>query len=61
MLNGRRIISETVEKFFGAPYTFKLTLTGDNGDASIVRTAQHSPLVRTAMGMGARIVEEQTE
>ena len=58
--NGRRIISETVEKFFGEPHSFKLTLMGDNGDASGTR-AQHSPLVRTAMGMGARIVEEQSE
>jgi hypothetical protein len=58
---GRRMVTEAVEKSFGQAYTFKLILTGDNGDASNPRSAQQSSLVRTALGMGARIVEEYSE
>lgn len=60
--NGRRMLSEAVEKSFGETYTFKLTLSGDNGDSNGGnRSAQQSPLVRTALGMGARIIEEYSE
>ena len=60
--NGHRMVTEAVAKCFGEPYAFKLTLNGEpgNGDQAH-RPAQQSPLVRTAMGMGARIVEETTE
>jgi DNA polymerase-3 subunit gamma/tau len=60
--NGRRMLSEAVEKSFGETYTFRLTLVGDNGDSNGGnRSAQQSPLVRTALGMGARIIEEYSE
>ena len=59
--NGRRQLAEAIEKFFGEPYGVKLTLVGDNGDVNTPRSTQQSPLVRTALGMGARIVEEHSE
>jgi DNA polymerase-3 subunit gamma/tau len=60
--NGRRMVSEAVEKSFGETYTFRLTLVGDNVDSNGgTRSAQQSPLVRTALGMGARIIEEYSE
>jgi len=60
--NGHRMVTEAVAKFFGESYAFKLTLNGESGDGEeTLRPAQRSPLVRTAMGMGARIVEETTE
>jgi hypothetical protein len=59
---GQRLVSEAVAKFFGTPCVFKLTLAGDSGDSnSSVRQAQQSALVRAALGMGARIVEEVVE
>ena len=60
---GQRMISEAVVKFFGPSYDFRLTLIGDNGDGSNAnaRPIQQSPLVRTALGMGARILEEYSE
>ena len=60
--NGHRMVTEVVAKCFGESYAFKLTLNGElgNGDEAH-RPAQRSPLVRTAMGMGARIVEETTQ
>jgi DNA polymerase III subunit gamma/tau len=59
--NGRRMVAEAVGKFFGESYTFKLTLNGDSGDSGPTRSTQQSPLVRTALGMGARILEEFAE
>ncbi len=59
--NSRKMVNETVEKFFGTPYQFRLTLVADNGSNAPSRTSQQSPLVRAAMGMGARIVEEHSE
>jgi len=60
--NGHRMVTEAVAKHFGESYDFKLTLNGEPGNGEEPRqTAQRSPLVRTAMGMGARIVEETTE
>ena len=60
--DGHRMVTEAVAKCFGESYAFKLALNGEpgNGEESR-RAAQLSPLVRTAMGMGARIVEETTE
>jgi hypothetical protein len=59
---GRRLVAEAVEQFFDQPYGFKLTLVGDAGaSGTSPRPAQNSPLVRAAMGMGAKIVEEVVE
>ena len=58
---GRRMVAEAVEKFFGTAYPFRLTLTGDADSMGGPRQSQHSHLVRTALGMGARIIEEQSE
>ena len=60
--NGHRLVTEAVAKFFGESYGFKLTLNGETGNGEEARRpAQQSPLVRAALGMGARIVEETTE
>ena len=60
--NGHRLVTESIAKCFGESYDFKLALNRDPGNGEEPRqTAQRSPLVRTAMGMGARIVEETTE
>ena len=60
--NSRRMVTEAVSKFFGSPYDFKITLAGDNEDGgSANRANQHSPLVRTALNMGARILEDTVE
>ena len=60
--NGHRMVAEAVAKCFGESYAFKLALNNEQGNGEEShRTAQQSPLVRTAMGMGARIVEETTE
>ncbi|MDA0733097.1 MAG: DNA polymerase III subunit gamma/tau [Chloroflexi bacterium] len=59
--NGRRMVAEAVEKFFGTPYTFQLVLMEETGDSGSTRSAQQSPLVRAALGMGARIIQEQSE
>lgn len=59
---GRRLVSEVVGKFFGVSYAFKLTLLGESSEGGgTSRSAQQSPLVRAALGMGARIVEEAVE
>ena len=59
---GRSLLAEMVGQFFDKPYEFKLTLLEGNGPGGAAsRTAQNSPLVRTAMGMGARILEEVVE
>jgi hypothetical protein len=55
------MVAEAVGKFFGESYTFKLTLNGYSGDSGPTRSTQQSPLVRTALGMGARILEEFAE
>ncbi len=59
--NSRRMVSEAIEKFFGQPHQFNLTLLQDNGTAGPGRASQNSPLVRAAINMGGRIVEEQSE
>ena len=60
--NSRRMVTEAVTKFFGSPYDFKIILAGDNEEGgSANRANQHSPLVRTALNMGARILEDTVE
>ena len=59
---GRRLVSDVISRCFGRSYEFKLTLIEGNGAGSASRTsAQSSPLVRAAMGMGARILKEVEE
>jgi len=57
---GMRTVNEALLKLFGASYQLRLTLVGDNGAAAPSATA-HSPLVRTALGIGARIMEEREQ
>ena len=59
---GRVLVAEVVEQNFGKVSGFKLVLMEDNGaGGASPRPAQSSPLVRAAMGMGARIREEVPE
>ena len=59
---GQRTVTEAVSKHFGASYDFRLTLSGNgsNGGGD-TKPSQSSQLVRTALGMGARIVKEIEE
>ena len=58
----RRQVTEAVTESFGATYELRLTLANGNGaTANTVKTAQQSSLVRTALGMGARVLEEIEE
>ena len=56
-------VTEAVSDSFGTAYEFKLTLANGNGAGinSTQTTQQQSPLVRAALGMGARILEEVEE
>ncbi|MCH8989154.1 MAG: DNA polymerase III subunit gamma/tau [Chloroflexi bacterium] len=58
----RRQVSEAVADSFGATYELRLTLANGTGaTANTAKTAQQSSLVRTALGMGARVLEEIEE
>ncbi|MCH7735958.1 MAG: hypothetical protein IH872_01005 [Chloroflexi bacterium] len=58
----RRQVSEAVTESFGATYEFRLTMANGGGaTANTAKTAQQSSLVRTALGMGARVLEEIEE
>ena len=57
----RRQVSEAVTNAFGATYEFRLTMANGGATANTVKTAQQSSLVRTALGMGARVLEEIEE
>ena len=61
--NGQRMMAEAVGQFFGESCGFRLTLAGENGNGNggNARIIQNSPLVRTALGMGARILEEYSD
>jgi hypothetical protein len=59
--NGQRMVAEAVVQFFGASCGFRLTLAEGNGSGSNARAIQNSSLVRTALGMGARILEEYSD
>jgi hypothetical protein len=57
---GRLLVAEAVEQNFGRVYGIKLVLIEDNGAGSASpRAAQSSPMVRAAMGMGARNPREE--
>ena len=58
----RNLVTEAVTRYFGTPYNFRITLAGQTEEgAQPNRPNQHSPLVRTALNMGARIVEDTVE
>ena len=58
----RNLVTEAVTRYFGTPYNFRITLAGQTEEgAQSNRPNQHSPLVRTALNMGARIVEDTIE
>ena len=58
----RRQVSQAVTDSFGATYKFQLTMANGSGaTANTAKTAQQSSLVRTALGMGARVLEEIEE
>ena len=57
----RQRVADAIARAFGEGYDFRLTLAGGqpaNGPA-VKTAAQHSPLVRAALGMGGRILQEQ--
>ena len=55
----RRLVGDAFNTAFGGTYEFRLTLLDDNRDnGGSSGAAQNSPLVRVALGMGARIIEE---
>ena len=59
---GQKTVSELVAKHFGASYNLKLILAGGDGNGGDnLKPSQTSPLVRAALGMGARILEETAE
>ena len=58
----RNLVTEAVTRYFGTPYNFQISLAGQTEEgAQSNRPNQHSPLVRTALNMGARIVEDTLE
>ena len=60
--NSRKMVTEAVTRYFGTSYDFKITLAGQTEEGTQSnRPNQHSPLVRTALNMGARIVEDTIE
>ena len=58
----RRQVSQAVTDSFGTTYEFQLTMANGGGTlANTAKTAQQSSLVRAALGMGARVLEEIEE
>ena len=57
----RDTIEQAIEQSFGTRHNFQVILAGANGEGSnqARNSIQDSPLVRTAMGLGARILDEQ--
>ena len=56
-----KIVQEAVSLNFSNTQEFELSLNEDKGSGEDgQKVAQNSPLVRAAIGMGARIVEEIT-
>ena len=53
-----KAINEAIAQSLGNSYHLRLTLDG-NAKSSIISSPTESPLVRAAMGMGARILEER--
>ena len=60
--SGKQQVDSVVSENFGGNYTLRLTLLEDKGESSNgPGSSQSSPLVRVALGMGARIIEEVVE
>ena len=59
----RDTIEQAIEQCFGTHHAFEVTLVGGNGENNrpARNPAQDSHLLRTAIGLGARIVEDQQE
>ncbi|MQG33307.1 MAG: DNA polymerase III subunit gamma/tau [SAR202 cluster bacterium] len=58
----RRQVNEAVANSFGQAYELRMELANGGGaTANTAKTAQQSSLVRTALGMGARVLEEIEE
>ena len=59
----RDTIEHVIEQCFGTHHPFEVTLVGGNGENNrpARNSAQDSHLLRTAIGLGARIVEDQQE
>ena len=59
----RDTIEQAIEQCFGTHHPFEVTLVGGNGENNrpARNSAQDSHLLRTAIGLGARIVEDQQE
>ena len=57
---GVKMVKDSMLKALGASYELKLTLVAQD-EARNVPSAVQSPLVRAAMSMGARIVEEHSD
>ena len=56
----RKRMTEALAHFFGDGSDYRLTLAnGQQANSNASKTAQQSPLVRAALGMGARILQEQ--
>ena len=55
-------MTEALAQFFGEGCDYQLTLAnGQQANGNANKTAQQSPLVRAALGMGARILQEEQE
>ena len=57
---GMKTVNEALLKSLGTSYELRLSLAGGNGGSNSSVTAQ-SPLVRAALSMGARIMEEREQ
>ena len=58
--SSRKRLSDALAESFGDGCDYKLTLAnGQQAGGSANRSAQQSPLVRAALGMGARILQEE--
>ena len=58
--SSRKLLSDALAYFFGEGCEYELTLAnGQPTSGNANKTAQQSPLVRAALGMGARILQEQ--
>jgi len=58
----RGLVTQVISECFGQSYDLKITLAEGNGSSGAnPKASQTSPLVRAAMGMGARILEEVPE
>ena len=57
---GMKTVNEALLRSLGSSYQLSLTLEGDNGSVSS-SSPNDSPLVRAALNMGARIMEEREQ